>query len=348
MVKMIDVANHAGVSIKTVSRVINNETTVQEKYKVKVLQSIEKLGYVPSTSARALRSNRSYQINLISSSSRNSFANRVLFGALRACHDMGYQLVLDLIEPHQENVQEFTDNWIKNLTIRNKPEGIIVFPPLSLNKKFVGKLLEANIPVVSVGANSIHEQQGAVTIDDQAAAKAMTNYLIQKGHRRIGFVLGAKDQPATNERFKGYEAALRENGIILDKTLLYEGDFHFESGLAAGENLLSQSKRPTAIFASNDEMAAGIIFSAQKLGVAIPTELSVAGFDDSIFIRGLWPSLTTIRQPLEDFGRTAIEILSSVKGCVDNVDVDINKCLNYELVERNSVAEIYPVTNKGK
>lgn len=340
MVKMIDVANHAGVSIKTVSRVVNNETTVQEEYRVKVLKSIEQLGYVLSTPARTLRSNRSYQINLISNSSRNTFANRVLFGALRACHNMGYQLVLDLIEPHQENVQEFTDAWIEKLTLRNKPEGIIVFPPLSLNKNFVKRLIDANIPVVSVGATSVHKKQGSVTINDREAAKEMTKYLINKGHRRIGFIKGAKDQSATKARFKGYKAALRKSGIDLDKTLLYSGDFHFESGLAAGEALLSQPNRPTAIFSSNDEMAAGIIFSAQKLGIAIPTELSVVGFDDNTFARGLWPSLTTIRQPLEDFGKTAVEILSSLRGGVGNTDFDIDKCLSYEFIERDSAIAV--------
>lgn len=348
MIKMIDVANHAGVSIKTVSRVVNNEATVQEEYKVKVLNSIEQLGYVPSTSARTLRSNRSYQIYFISNSSRNTFANRVLFGALRACNDTGYQLVLDLIDDDQARIPEFTDNWVENLKLRNKPEGIIVLPPLSLNKRFVRKLIEANIPVVNVGGSSVHKRQGSVTIDDKAAAKEMTNYLIEKGHRRIGFVLGAKGQSATKERLKGYKAALRTHGIALDEMLIYAGDFHFESGLEAGESLLSKSNPPTAIFSSNDEMAAGIIFSAQKLDIDIPSELSVVGFDDNTFVRSLWPSLTTIHQPLEEFGRTAMEILSSVRGGVGDIDIEINRCLNYEFVERNSVSEISPVTTKSQ
>lgn len=348
MVKMIDVANHAGVSIKTVSRVVNNEPTVQDEFRVKVLHSIAHLGYVPSTSARTLRSNRSYQINFISDSSRNTFANRVLFGALRTCHDAGYQLVLDLIEPHQQNDQEFTDNWIAKQTLRNKPEGVIVFPPLSLNKRFVRKLIEANIPVVSVGSTSVHDQQGSVTINDREAAKEMTNYLIRRGHRRIGFVLGAKDQSATKARLKGYKAALLEKGIPLDKGLLFKGDFNFESGLAAGEALLLKSDRPTAIFSSNDEMAAGVIFSAQKLGIAIPIDLSVVGFDDNAFAGCLWPRLTTIRQPLEEFGITAMQILSNFRGGVDNIDAVIDKCLDYQFIERNSVTDLSSETIKGK
>ena len=337
---MIDVANHAGVSIKTVSRVVNNETTVREEYKVKVLESIKQLGYIPSTSARTLRSNRSYQINFISNSSRSAFSNCVLFGALRASHDLGYQLVVDLIETHQEDVEQFADNWVEKLALRNKPEGIIIFPTLSLNKKFVGELIDANIPVVSVGSTSVHEQQGSVTINDRKAAKQMTKYLIGKGHRRIGFVLGPENQSSAKERFKGYKKALNKNGISFDESLLYQGDYNFESGLVAGKALLSRPDRPTAIFACNDEMAAGVIFSAQKLGIAIPTELSVVGFDDNLYASGIWPSLTTIRQPLEDFGKTAMEIISSFKGGVRTVDDEIDICLNYEFIERSSVAKI--------
>lgn len=337
---MIDVANHAGVSIKTVSRVVNNEPTVQDEFKQKVLYSIDQLGYVPSTSARTLRSNRSYQITFISNSSRNTFANRVLFGALRVCYEMGYQLSLDLIENHQQDDPEFIEDWLQKLAQRSKPEGIIIFPPLSLNKMFIRKLIDLNIPVVSVGATSIHEQQGSVTIKDRKAAKEMTHYLIGKGHQRIGFVLGEKGQYATKARLKGYKAALRKNGIALDETLVFQGDFHFESGVAAGENLLSRPNPPTAIFASNDEMAAGVILSAQKLGVAIPSELSVVGFDDNAFSRGTWPSLTTIHQPLEEFGRMAMEILSSARGGVGNIDPKMDTCLNYEFIERDSVADV--------
>lgn len=342
MIKMIDVANHAGVSIKTVSRVVNNEPTVQAEYKEKVLKSIELLGYVPSTSARTLRSNRSYQVNFITDSSRNLFSNRVLFGAMQACHDMGYQLVLDLIERHKQDDPDHIDKWIEKLLLKTKPEGILALPPLSLNRRFVDKLIEAKIPVVNIGGISVNDKQGAVTINDKLAAEEMTTYLIKKGHRRIGFVKGDPNQSSAGERFRGYKLALSKNDIPFDEALAYQGDFNLESGLAAGSKMLSKESRPTAIFASNDEMAAGVMVAAHNLGIDVPNQLSVAGFDDNFFITSLWPGLTTIRQPLEGFGRTAIEILISIRGNPDNVNSGEQKCLGYELIERDSVADLNP------
>jgi len=340
MIKMIDVANHAKVSIKTVSRVVNNEPTVQPEYKEKVLKSIELLGYVPSTSARTLRSNRSYQVNFITDSSRNLFSNRVLFGAMQACHDMGYQLVLDLIERHKQDDSDFTNRWIEKLLLKTKPEGILTLPPLSLNRQFVDKLIDAKIPVVNIGGISVNDKQGAVTINDKLAAEEMTTYLIAKGHRRIGFVMGAINQSSALERLKGYKMALLKNGIPFDQALVYQGDFHLESGLAAGNNLLSKKFRPTAIFASNDEMAAGVMVAAKNLGIYVPNQLSVTGFDDNFFITSFLPGLTTIRQPLEDFGRAAIEILDSMRGNPNNVTSGKQKCLGHELIERDSVADL--------
>jgi len=348
MIKMIDVANHAGVSIKTVSRVINNEPTVQPEYKDKVLKSIEALGYVPSSSARALRSSRSYQVNFIADSSRNLFSNRVLFGAIQACHEMGYQLVLDLIEPHKQGDVAFTDRWVEELLLKTKPEGILALPPLSLNSRFVDKLIDSNIPVVNVGGLSVNERQGSVTINDQAAAEDMTTYLIEKGHKRIAFIIGALSQTAAGERLKGYKTALSKHGMLFDEALIYQGDFTIESGVTAAKSILAKQAPPTAIFASNDEMALGVIVTAQNLGISIPEQLSIVGFDDNSFITNLWPGLTTIRQPLEGFGRTAIETLVSIRGDLDNINTEIQKCLDYELVERKSVANLNQDIDKEK
>lgn len=347
MIKMIDVANHAGVSIKTVSRVVNNEPTVQPEYKEKVLKSIECLGYVPSTSARALRSNRSYQINFISNSSRNTFSNRVLFGALQRCQEMGFQLVLDLIENRQQVIPEFIDNWIEELSLKPKPEGIIALPPLSLNQRFVEKLMDLNIPVANVGGASVHPKQMSIRIDDQAAAKEITTYLIKKGHRRIGHILGANGQSATADRFAGYKAALEDNDISFDENLIFQGDFHFESGVRGGEYLFSKAERPSAIFSSNDEMASGVIIAAQKMGIVIPDEVSLVGFDDNVLSCGLWPSLTTIRQPLEKFGETAMEFLTSMRGHSEIRDEKMETCLEYELIERHSVIDVNDIVRKG-
>lgn len=334
---MIDVARHAGVSIKTVSRVLNDVSTVQDIYKIKVLNSIKELNYIPSPTARALRSGRSYKINFVSNSSRNTYANRVLFGALRSCHDIGYQMVLNVIDEGQLTERGFAIQWVRDITRRDKPEGVILVPPLATDRKLVTALIKANIPTVSIGALSIHKKQSSVVINEKLAAKDITKFLIKRGHQKIAFVFGSKGQTATDERFSGYKEALYEANLSVNESLLYQGNFDFSSGLEAGKELLSRSPRPSAVFASNDEMASGIIVAAQKLGIEVPNELSIVGFDDNTFAEELWPGLTTIKQPLEKFGQKAIEILNGIKGDLANMPSDMDEVLDYEMIERESV-----------
>lgn len=336
MVKMIDVAKHAGVSIKTVSRVLNNEPHVQTGLREKVRESVRELGYVPSASARSLRSRRSYRIHVISHSTRSNFVNAIQFGALQACQEKGYQMVVSLLEEETADDQAALRQWCEKIMEDGKPDGFILVPPMSNDPKLARILSELQIPVVRIGPNSIDDDNATVTIDDRAAAREVVDYLLSLGHRRIAFVRGKEDQDSTHERFKGYRDGLYAAGIDLDHDLVKSGFFDFESGLTAGDALLEMEPRPTAIFAANDDMAAGVLVAAHRHGIAMPDDLSIVGFDDSEIAEKMWPALTTVRQPLQEFGARAIDALVAVAGKRASTNQAVFSRLDYELVLRRS------------
>jgi len=170
-------------------------------------------------------------------------------------------------------------------------------------------------------------------MDDAQAADDMTTHLINLGHRRIAFVKGHPNHMASDERLYGYRRALDRAGLPFDPHWMAEGEFDFDSGFAACEKFLALPERPTAVFASNDDMAAGVLAAAHQAGLELPRELSVAGFDDTTLARMVWPPLTTIRQPTFELARTATELLLSGQTLV-------HKRLQHELVERESVVAI--------
>jgi len=176
-------------------------------------------------------------------------------------------------------------------------------------------------------------------IDDRLAAKEATQHLIDLGHERIAFIRGIEDQGATEKRFNGYLDALSEANIPLDKTLVFSGEFDFESGMLAGEKILALTPHPTAVFAASDDMAAGVIVSAHKSNIKIPSSLSIMGFDDSELARKMWPALTTVKQPQMDFGSRAAEILISKAGNKKDQNTSREELLDYDIIIRNSTAQ---------
>lgn len=336
MAKMIDVARHAGVSLKTVSRVLNNEPHVQDSLRQKVRESVRDLGYVPSATARSLRSNRAYCINLITHSLRSNFVNAIQFGALQACQQHGYRMQISMLAPEIVEDRGKLDQWCLELTKGGKPDGLILMPPWSSHALINDVISSHGIPVIRIGPNKIRDDNTTVTINDCAAAFEATTHLVQLGHKRIGFVRGKEDQDATHERFKGYKKALSEAGLPFDEDLVRPGLFDFETGLLAGDQLLALAEPPTAIFAANDDMAAGILVAAHRLGIAVPEQISIIGFDDSEIAEKMWPALTTVRQPLQELGGRAVEILVLAAGKKDNSGTPENDCLPYEMVLRQS------------
>jgi len=300
-----DVAKKAGVSFKTVSRVLNNEANVSAETQDKVRKAISALQYSPSIAARVLAGSRSFLIGLLYDTPSSYYTHSIQMGALERCREAGFHLVLEKCNSDARNVAAVTLVNIK----RTRLDGVILTPPLSDNQAIRETLVEQKIPHVLISPPKLEPGISSVYMDDRQAAFDMTQYLISLGHRRIGFIKGLSRHGAAMLRLLGYEDALRSSGIKLDEALVKDGNFRFQSGADAAEQLLRQKERPTAIFASNDEMGAGAVATAHRLGVSIPRELSVVGFDDVPYASITWPALTTVHQPIVEMGAAAAGLL---------------------------------------
>lgn len=300
-----DVAKKAGVSFKTVSRVLNNEANVSAETQDKVRKAISALQYSPSIAARVLAGSRSFLVGLLYDTPSSYYTHSVQMGALERCREAGFHLVLEKCS------SEASDAAARILlSIRHtRLDGVILTPPLSDNQAVRESLVEQKIPHVLISPPKVEPGVSCVTMDDRRAAFDMTQYLISLGHRRIGFIKGLSRHGAAMLRLLGYEDALRSGGIKLEEDLVKDGNFRFQSGADAAEELLRRKERPTAIFASNDEMGAGVVATAHRLGISIPRELSVVGFDDVPYASITWPALTTVHQPIAEMGAAAAGLL---------------------------------------
>lgn len=300
-----DVAAAAGVSIKTVSRIINREPNVRPATQQKVQQVIDALDYRPSPSARSLAGNHSYNIGLVYSNPTPSYVHEVQNGVLTICREEGYDL---LIHPCDHESAGLC-NEIASLHRQHKVDGLILTPPITDHQQLVATLMEQNTPIASISPIDQNSSIPYVHTNEQEAAYQLTQHLISLGHRRIGFILGPQDHVASTLRLAGFKQALEEANISLDARYLAQGQFNFESGKECTQSLLALVPRPTAIFASNDTMAAGAMMVAHKRGLTLPEELSIVGFDDSPTASRLWPTLTTVKLPIRQLAQNATKIL---------------------------------------
>ena len=303
-VRIEDVAKAAGGSMKTVSRVLNNETSVRDATRERVLAVAADMHYTPDRFARSLAGNRSYLIGLLYDNPSANYLISVQTGVVNACRRHHYEMVVHPVDfDESASVAE-----IEALIDGSKLDGLILTPPLSDCEALLDRLDALRVPYACV---SPRRQSGCigVRLDEQNAASELMNHLIALGHTRIGHIKGDPDQGATTWRLEGYRAALQRAGIAYDPDLVVDGMFSFESGLAGAETLLSLPRPPTAIFAANDDMAAAAIRIAHERGLSIPGDLSVCGFDNSPASQQIFPALTTIHQPTLDMGRVAAEQL---------------------------------------
>jgi len=306
-----DVAKMAGVSIKTVSRVVNNEPNVRESTQQAVQKVVQKLNYRPNPSARSLAGTRSYLIALLyddpdlyENPSSNYIVN-IQQGALRVCKSENYGLVI-----HPCNYRDKDLNiQISALISHSKIDGLILAPPLCDQKSLLAAISKIGTPAVLISPGNVVDTQLSVTTNDRDACSEMTAYLASLGHTRIAFITGNRDHEALERRFSGYKDGLRKAGLSYRKRLVVEGDNSFGSGEECARKLLQSKTPPTAIFACNDDMATGVIRVAHQMGLKIPEDLSVAGFDDIPLTQQIYPALTTIRQPVRSMAESAVEIL---------------------------------------
>ena len=333
-ITMQDVAERAGVSSKTVSRVINNEPRVRESTRKKIQQVIDELDFQPNKSAQSLAADRSLLLGLLYDNPSSAYIINLQAGVLDACNEFGYGLV---IHPCENNSPDLLPK-LRNLLASSRMDGLVLTPPMTENRQLLDFLDSSSTPYVLITPLDLEQSCPLVSIDDVLAARKSVQHLIDFGHKRIGLVLGARQRSGTEMRLLGYQQALEENNISFDESLVVQGDFTFESGVTAGLQLLRQPQPPTAIFASNDYMAAGVMKVASQLRISIPYELSVCGFDDTPVARYLTPTLTTVRHPVERLAQHAGELLiQQLKRYLKPVDtVDLQS----ELIMRESTGPI--------
>ncbi|MEM8546532.1 MAG: LacI family DNA-binding transcriptional regulator [Pseudomonadota bacterium] len=306
-----DVAHLAGVSIKTVSRVVNQEPNVRESTRVKVETAITRLNYRPNLSARNLASHRSHLIALvyddpgIYDTPSAGYVIRLQQGALRACQNADCEL---LIHPCNYREPEVRSELMRVLE-RSRPDGVVIAAPLSNMKQIFGAAADAKVPYVRLSPGVRSSGEFCVGTDDRAISARMTEHLASLGHKRIGFISGHTKHRAVANRLRGYQDGLAKAGLKFQERWVAQGDNSIRSGEAAGAKLMERKVPPTAIFAANDDMAAGVVRYASRAGIAIPGQLSVAGFDDSALAQHIYPALTTVRQPLAAMADRAVTSL---------------------------------------
>ncbi len=303
---IFDVARRAGVSIKTVSRVVNGEPNVRERTRDKVLRSVRELRYLPNAAARELGGRRSRVIGLIYENAQEfSYLNDVFSGALRICEPAGYTLLLRPLTLPDPAIIEH----IRQFALNARVEGFVLPAPLGDVAQVPGLLREMRIPFAAITPREPVPDEINILCNDEAASAALTELLIEQGHGAIGFIKGHPDHGASAKRFAGYRKALRKHRLPHAERLVRQGYFDFDSGRAAASELLDLREPPSAILASNDDMAAGVIFEARERGLSVPGDLSIAGFDDTRFSSRIWPPLTTVRQPIVKMAETATNLL---------------------------------------
>ena len=331
-----DVAARAGVSPKTVSRVINGEAHVREEVREAVMRVVRELDYRPNAFARGLSSSRSFLIGLFFDDPTSAYAGDLQRGALSRCRELSHHLLIEPLDPTKADWQTRLSATLREVRFG----GAILTPPVCDIAEVVAMFACHDVPVVRIAPDQPDGGTPQVRMDDRAATRTMTEQLIVAGHRDIAFIRGAPAHSSARNRWTGFEQAMAAAGLAINPELVLEGDYNFRSGLAAGDVLLDRRDRPTATFASNDEMAFGVIVAAMRRGVVVPDDLTVVGFDDAMISRMAWPQITTIRQPNGEMAETAVNILIGPEFHGRRNEPGLCITLPYELLYRSSMARI--------
>jgi LacI family transcriptional regulator len=323
-----DVSAIAGVSMKTVSRVLNKERYVSEETRIRVERAVAELNFKPSVAARILAGKRSYQIALIYDNHSPHYIHQIQTGVWARCIEEGVRLLAQPSDAASPNLAREVGGLIDQTQV----DGVILSSPVTDAPGALEELERRGIPYVRISPGTEYERSSSVSMDDVQAADDMTSHLIALGHRRIGFVIGHTNHAASDQRLFGYRRALDKARLTFEPKYVRPGAFDFASGEAAGDILLDLPLPPTAIFASNDDMAAGVLTVAHRRGISVPAQLSVCGFDDTALASQLWPPLTTVRQPTRELAYAAASLLFGTEGEI------VHRRLPHELVIRASTA----------
>jgi LacI family transcriptional regulator len=326
-----DVAREAGVSPMTVSRVVEANPRVNATMRAKVREAIERLGYAPNADARSLARAGLIRIGVVHANPSASFTSELLVSLFEQSSAIGCQMILARQSSAAAAVARMEEAGV---------DGVILPMPLGDDDRLHARFRTKNIVTIALGTGRRDLSALSIGIDNVAAAHRMTTYLLDQGHRDIAFILGAASQIDAEQRFQGFANAMREAGLALAGERSVRGDYTYRSGMDCAARLLTSPSPPTAIFASNDDMAAGALAAAHRLGLDVPRHLSIVGFDDTPLATTIWPELTTIRQPVDELAARGLALLidairrarqgESVEHCHADVPLD--------LTERASVA----------
>lgn len=332
-----EVAERARVSQMTVSRVLNDQSSVKDTTRQRVQEAMRALNYRPNIMARNLAGRTGLFIGLIYRNPSYGYLSEFLLGALDTCRKLGHYLIVEepLVDDNMVDLDQIEKRF-RDTSI----QALIVVPPLSDDPKLIDTLERTGISFVCVSPKLGAYTGPSVRMDDRAAARDMTKHLLDLGHSRIGLIKGPPDHMSSELRLAGYTDALSKANLSVDLDLVVSGDFTYVSGMQSAVQLFSQEQPPTAIFATNDDMAAGAIAAAHQAGLRVPEDISIVGFDDTPNASAMWPSLTTVRQPIREMAKSAIELLAtnvSQNSPVRPADTQ-NLTLDYELMLRDSAA----------
>jgi LacI family transcriptional regulator len=336
-----DVAREAGVSAMTVSRVVNGKTNVRPATAERIERAIKKVNYRPNVGARLLSGKRTYQFLMMYDNPNVGWMGELLIGMMNTCRRIGYHLEIEGVGNFEGQPEEtaLDPEEIARMIDASRIDGVILPPPVCFNKTVLDAINNQGIPCVRIAGTPLLDIKLRVSIDNRAAAREMTNHLISLGHENIAIIKGPDHFAASTLRFEGFVEAMGDHGLEIPESNVATGRFDVQSGYLCARELLRQRDRPSAIFASNDEMAAGALAAAQELKISVPERLSVAGFDDAPIAHSVWPKLTTVRQPLRAMGEKAVELLERyVRHMNDDTAEAVGslELLDYELIIRQS------------
>ncbi len=300
-----DVARMAGCSIKTVSRVINHEPYVTEETRAKVTAAIRAVGYAPNISARRLAQNKSYMICLLMYPGYSPQGSELLTRIM----DIGYEEDYDILIQPYFPLHSRSKRKLVNLIYEQRIDGFVITPPLDADEFVADMISTYKVPQVQISPYQQEATIPSVSGEDYQGGIAMTKYLLSLGHRRIAFLTGPRNMRASADRVRGYADALDYAGIPYDENLVRGSEWTFDGGYTLAKLLSEIDSPPTAIFAGNDDSAYGVIYAAQEMGLRVPEQLSVSGYDDLSLSKNIWPGLTTVHQPAEEMVELATRLL---------------------------------------
>ncbi|TMW72297.1 LacI family DNA-binding transcriptional regulator [Alteribacter natronophilus] len=333
MATIKDVAKKANVSIATVSRILNNKEGFTEETRKKVMKTIEELGYHPNAVARGLISKRTNTIGVLVPRISSMLVSDMVTGIENVAHEAGTSVIVCHTESNGQKTMQYLH------LLKEKQVDGIIFTSEVLLKDYYEFISRFNIPLVLLSTESINFQVPSVKVDDRLASYDAVEYLIGMGHRKIGMLSGnKKDMIAGMPRVEGFKMALETNGVEVEESLIeYGRGFSYEDGASGFERLFKRHSDLTAVFAASDEMALGMISKAHRMGISVPEQVSVVGFDNIAVSEMCIPALTTIAQPVQEMSERAARMMLDMINLNANVQ---SSAYPHRIVERESVKRL--------